>query len=222
MVKHMSYSTIANVLESWEQARQKKDFEETLGVDALLKLFELEPRTKAVFKFDIDYNPTPQELIDSGNLIHAIRMIHMFGTLPTSPFRFFFNARWIGSWNEDAHIICLYLSYADAALNMLGPDTEMLEEILQELGKRHIVYGVSTHFYPVMGQAVLYALERSLGSSWNNEYKMAWVEVYDELSGEIMKSIFNNTKKPWTDDGRRDRTRMNYNEWARTSRIRAP
>jgi hypothetical protein len=30
----------------------------------------------------------------------------------------------------------------DAALNMLGPDTETLNEILNDLGKRHIKYGV--------------------------------------------------------------------------------
>lgn len=30
----------------------------------------------------------------------------------------------------------------DAALSMLGPDTETLCEILHELGKRHIGYGV--------------------------------------------------------------------------------
>ena len=76
MVKEMSYTTIASVLESWEMARQTKDFEENLGKLALLKLFELEPRTKAVFKFERDCNPSPQELKDSGNLWHAIRMIH--------------------------------------------------------------------------------------------------------------------------------------------------
>jgi len=46
----------------------------------------------------------------------------------------------------------------DAALSMLGPDTEMLEEVLHDLGRRHIGYGVSPHCYPFMGQAVVYAL----------------------------------------------------------------
>lgn len=39
---------------------------------------ELEPRTKSVFGFDQDYNPDADELEKTGNLIHAIRMIHMF------------------------------------------------------------------------------------------------------------------------------------------------
>ena len=46
----------------------------------------------------------------------------------------------------------------DAPLSMLGPDTEMLEEVLHDLGRRHIGYGVSPHCYPFMGQAVVYAL----------------------------------------------------------------
>ena len=79
----------------------------------------------------------------------------------------------------------------DAALSMLGPDTETLEEVLHDLGRRHIGYGVSPHYYPFMGQAVVYALAECLGDAWNNDLKEAWVEVYDELSGDIMKSILN-------------------------------
>ena len=35
----------------------------------------------------------------------------------------------------------------DAALSMLGPDTETLCEILRELGKRHIGYGVKVRHH---------------------------------------------------------------------------
>lgn len=72
--------------------------------------------------------------------------------------------------------------------------TETLDEILFELGKRHVKYGVSPHFFPFMGQALLFALESALGNHWNDDLKEAWVEVYDELSGGIMKSIFANSK----------------------------
>ena len=72
-------------------ARRSHDFEEKVGVMALLKLFELEPLTKKVFGINLQHTPTGQELKESGNLHHAVRMFHMF----------------------------------DAALNMLGPDTEV-------------------------------------------------------------------------------------------------
>jgi hemoglobin-like flavoprotein len=81
----------------------------------------------------------------------------------------------------------------DAALNMLGPDTETLNEILSDLGKRHIKYGVLPHFFPFMGHAVVYALKESIGETMTPEVTEAWVEVYDELSGTIMKAILNHS-----------------------------
>lgn len=121
------------------------------------RLFELEPRTKKVFGFDISYNPSAEELEKSGNLIHAVRMIQMF----------------------------------DAAFSMLGPDTETLTEVLNELGKRHIKYGVKASFFPFMGKSLLHAMSLKLGNEWTSELEAAWIEVYEELSGEIMKSILN-------------------------------
>jgi hemoglobin-like flavoprotein len=79
----------------------------------------------------------------------------------------------------------------DAALSMLGPDTETLCEILNDLGKRHIGYGVKPHYFPFMGHAVLYALQETLGDKWTPQMHDAWVEIFDILSGEIMKSILN-------------------------------
>jgi hypothetical protein len=40
------------------------------------RLFELQPRTKEVFGFDLHYNPKPSDMTHI--IIHAIRMFHMF------------------------------------------------------------------------------------------------------------------------------------------------
>ena len=72
----------------------------------------------------------------------------------------------------------------------LGPDAEMLSEILHDLGKRHLQYGVSVHFVPFFGQALLHAMSRALGDdAWTNELKEAWSDVFDALSLEMMKSM---------------------------------
>jgi hemoglobin-like flavoprotein len=42
-----------------------------------------------------------------------------------------------------------------------------------------------------MGQALIYALSETMGSDWDCDLEEAWLEVYDQLSGEIMKAIFN-------------------------------
>ena len=87
------------------------------------------------------------------------------------------------------HIAVNILQRFDASLNLMGPDYEMLEEILTELGQRHVGYGVKAHYFPFMGKAIMYALEDTLQDKWTDEARAAWNEVYQEISGTIMKSI---------------------------------
>jgi hemoglobin-like flavoprotein len=41
-----------------------------------------------------------------------------------------------------------------------------------------------------MGQALVFTLKEMLDKEWNPELERAWVDVFDQLSGEIMKAIF--------------------------------
>jgi hemoglobin-like flavoprotein len=41
-----------------------------------------------------------------------------------------------------------------------------------------------------MGQALVFTLKEMMGSDWNPDLERAWVDVFDQLSGEIMKTIF--------------------------------
>lgn len=194
--------------ESWELARrQQGNFEQVFGTIILLKMFEYEPQTKQVFGFAVDYNPTPQELKDSGRLQIAMSIIQRL----------------------------------DAVLNMLGPDAEMVSwgcckklalcrnekiltcllfhviqvnEILDDLGKRHVKYGVKAvrrkrsfmfdlgvssltcilivpiqEYIPFMGKAIIYALSEKLGQKWSSEDSEAWQIVYTEISTVMMKGI---------------------------------
>lgn len=43
-----------------------------------------------------------------------------------------------------------------------------------------------------MGKSLIFALQAELKDMWNDQIEDAWVEVYDALSSEIMKSILNN------------------------------
>lgn len=78
----------------------------------------------------------------------------------------------------------------DGALSMLGPDADTLSEILDDLGKRHVKYGVKAQFYPFMGHAIVHALS-VLHDDWNVTLQDAWVEVYDHLCADIMRSTLN-------------------------------
>ena len=87
------------------------------------------------------------------------------------------------------HIAISILQRFDASLNLMGPDYETLDEILTDLGKRHVSYGVKAHYFPFMGKAIVCALKQTLGDNWTPEAASAWNEVYQEISGAIMKSI---------------------------------
>ena len=45
-------------------------------------------------------------------------------------------------------------------------------------GRRHVHYGVQDHEYDSVGTALLWTLERGLGSEFTPEVRNAWTEVY--------------------------------------------
>jgi len=67
---------------------------------------------------------------------------------------------------------------------------DRLEEIVpavQELGVRHIAYGVKDEHYDTVGAALLYTLEAGLGDMFTDDVKEAWAEVYGILA-DTMKT----------------------------------
>jgi Globin len=75
----------------------------------------------------------------------------------------------------------------DTALNMLGPDIELLTEMLYDLGDKHVRYGVKPSYFPIMGEALVATLEECLGNDkFSNEMKESWVEVYNTLSADMI------------------------------------
>lgn len=74
----------------------------------------------------------------------------------------------------------------DTALNMLGPDIELLTEIMMELGAKHRRYGVKPEMFPVMGESLLIMLEKVLGDSFTDAKREAWKETYGELSADMI------------------------------------
>lgn len=65
---------------------------------------------------------------------------------------------------------------------------EKLIPAVQELGKRHVGYGVKDEDYQTVGTALLWTLEQGLGESWNDEVKAAWVTTYGILSDTMIKA----------------------------------
>ena len=77
----------------------------------------------------------------------------------------------------------------DTSLNMLGPDIELLTEIMTELGTKHVVYGVKPEMFPIMGDALIWTLKEMLGDKFQDENEKAWKETYDALSSDMIRAM---------------------------------
>ena len=53
-----------------------------------------------------------------------------------------------------------FIQMIDKALGMLGPDIELLTEILLDLGAKHVGYGVRPEFFPSMGRSLIDAIQK--------------------------------------------------------------
>jgi nitric oxide dioxygenase len=65
---------------------------------------------------------------------------------------------------------------------------------VQHLASRHVGYGVAPEHYPIVGKALLKALEYGLKDKWNEDLKNLWSNLYDNLS-EAMIKMSNQTSK---------------------------
>ena len=60
--------------------------------------------------------------------------------------------------------------------------------VLEELGRRHIGYGVRPEHYDTVGQALLFALERALGDAFTPEVEQAWAEAYQLIASTMIEA----------------------------------
>lgn len=75
----------------------------------------------------------------------------------------------------------------DRALSLLGPDIELLTDILEDLGKKHVRFGVTPAMFPPMGMALLATVKELLGEKYTPEANKAWLEVYHAFSYDMIR-----------------------------------
>ena len=88
-----------------------------------------------------------------------------------------------GDMKTQGKMLMQMLDYAVTGLDRL--DTIILA--IQNLGIRHVGYGVKDEYYETVGEALLWTLEQGLGKDFTPDVKDAWAEAYKLLS-DIMKS----------------------------------
>ncbi|CAB9514324.1 Involved in oxygen transport in the brain. Hexacoordinate globin [Seminavis robusta] len=85
------------------------------------------------------------------------------------------------------------ISMLGKALNMLGPDDELLTEVMSDLGKKHVQLGIDDEaYYRVMGDSLFVALGELLGKEFSPQVEESWTIVYGELTSAMIKEMRQN------------------------------
>lgn len=72
------------------------------------------------------------------------------------------------------------MSMIGTAVNNLH-QVEKIVPAVQDLGRRHVAYGVTADHYKPVGEALIWTLEKGLGDQFTPEVKAAWIETYTTL-----------------------------------------
>ena len=62
---------------------------------------------------------------------------------------------------------------------------DRLVPVVEDLGRRHVGYGVTDQHYETVGTALLWTLEKGLGRAFTPEVREAWATVYGLLANTM-------------------------------------
>lgn len=80
------------------------------------------------------------------------------------------------------------------AVNNLHRVEEIIPAV-QDLGRRHVDYGVKDAHYDTVGSALLWTLEQGLKDDFTPDVKEAWTETYMTLAGVMKEAAAETPKK---------------------------
>ena len=75
-------------------------------------------------------------------------------------------------------------------------DPDRLLPAIAALGKRHAHYGVESHHFDSVGQALLVALADSLGEEFNPDVRRAWTDAYALVASVMRRALIRAGQPP--------------------------
>jgi hemoglobin-like flavoprotein len=79
---------------------------------------------------------------------------------------------------DQAMKLMFMISYLVHRLDQIS---ELQEEIIK-LASRHKGYGTKEEHYKIVGETLMWSLEKTLGTQWTPETEIAWNTTYDVIS----------------------------------------
>ncbi|KAL3904729.1 MAG: hypothetical protein SGARI_004791 [Bacillariaceae sp.] len=77
----------------------------------------------------------------------------------------------------------------DTAVQLLGPDLFPLEEVLYDLGKRHVIMKAQPEFWPLVGEALFLVYEELMGNVFQGEVRNSWTVMYNFLGYHMIQGL---------------------------------
>lgn len=74
-----------------------------------------------------------------------------------------------------------------AAIGLLGSgEVKKLISVLKDLGGKHAQFNFTNVHYDLVGESLLYTLEKALGDAFTPKVKQSWVGVYNLIAQQMM------------------------------------
>jgi hemoglobin-like flavoprotein len=89
-----------------------------------------------------------------------------------------------GDMAEQGRKLMAIIATAVATLERI----EMIVPMVRQLGARHTTYGVREEHYATVGDALLWTLEKGLGSDFTSAVRDAWTSLYSLLATTMMNA----------------------------------
>ena len=70
---------------------------------------------------------------------------------------------------------------------------DALVPVVEQLGARHVGYGVEESHYDTVGEALLWTLDQGLGDKFTPEVSEAWAVTYGLLAGVMKEASYSKT-----------------------------
>lgn len=77
----------------------------------------------------------------------------------------------------------------DELIDLLGPDTDILDEILSQTAKQDWCQRVAEEFFPLLVQATCQALQDTLIDDWNKATQTAWQIVLNDMAEVVTNAM---------------------------------
>jgi hemoglobin-like flavoprotein len=91
-----------------------------------------------------------------------------------------------GDMVEQGRKLMTMISMVVTSLDNLAP----LLGVVEDLGRRHVAYGVTGAHYDTVGSALLWTLGKGLGEQFTPAVEAAWIEAYTTLSSVMKQAAY--------------------------------